>query len=330
MAGARAHVRLQAVVLAIGVGLMAVKFIAWRVTGSNAILSDALESIVNVVAGGFALYSLVLAAKPKDREHPYGHGKVEFISAMLEGSMVALAGLVIIYRAVMAWIQGNEVSNISEGMLLIGTTGLVNFGMGMLLRSRGRRTHSFIMEASGLHLLSDAWTTAALLLGLGAIWITGIHGLDSLFAVGFAVYIIWQGANMVRRSVGGIMDETDMAVAGDLVRIIEEHRKEAWIDMHNFRVIKYGSTLHIDAHVTLPWYFTLEAGHHEISELADLVRDSSGRQVEFFIHMDPCVPPASCTICQIFDCPVRQAPFQRKIPWTLDRVLKDLKHSAEG
>lgn len=321
------NVRLQAGVLLAGILLMLVKFVAWHLTRSNAVLSDALESIVNVAAGGFALYSLMLAAKPRDREHPYGHGKVEFISAALEGSLVALAGGLIIYRAIDAWLTGVEIHALGIGALLIAGSGAANLALGLVLRKRGRRAHSLTMEAGGVHLLSDAWSSAALVLGLVVIQLTGLLWLDSLFAIGFAIFIIWQGIRMVRRSVGGIMDETDMAVAEELVHIIDANRRPEWIDIHNFRVIKFGSTLHIDCHVTLPWYFTLERAHDEISELDALVNRNSGREVEFFIHMDPCIP-TSCPICRIMDCPVREAPFVKRIPWTLATVLANTKHSA--
>lgn len=321
------NVRLQAGVLLAGILLMLVKFVAWHLTRSNAVLSDALESIVNVAAGGFALYSLMLAAKPRDREHPYGHGKVEFISAALEGSLVALAGGLIIYRAIEAWLTGVEIHALGIGALLIAGSGAANLALGLVLRKRGRRAHSLTMEAGGVHLLSDAWSSAALVLGLMVIQLTGLLWLDSLFAIGFAIFIIWQGIRMVRRSVGGIMDETDMAVAEELVHIIDANRRPEWIDIHNFRVIKFGSTLHIDCHVTLPWYFTLERAHDEISELDALVNRNSGREVEFFIHMDPCIP-TSCPICRIMDCPVREAPFVKRIPWTLATVLANTKHSA--
>jgi cation diffusion facilitator family transporter len=319
------NIGVQAWVLFAGALIMAVKFLAWRLTHSNAVLSDALESIVNVSAGSFALYSLVLAAKPRDRDHPYGHGKVEFISASLEGSLVALAGLLIIFESVSALVHGVQIHALGQGTLLIAATGVANGLLGLLLRRRGRRTHSLTMEAGGTHLLSDAWSTAAVVLGLVVIQATGLVWLDSVFALCFALFILWQGVKVVRRSIGGIMDETDMAVAGDLLKIIDGHRRPSWIDLHNFRVIKFGSTLHIDCHVTLPWYFTVEAAHREITELAQLVKHISGREVEFFIHMDPCVP-LSCTICEIMDCPVRQAPYVRRIPWTLGTALADKRH----
>ncbi len=323
------NIRLQAWVLVAGVVLMAVKFIAWRITHSNTVLSDAMESIVNVAAGSFALYSLILAAKPRDREHPYGHGKVEFISAAIEGTLVAVAGTIIIYRATVALFQGVEIHHLGPGTALIAFAGLANLALGFVLRKRGRRTHSLTMEAGGTHLLSDAWSSAALVLGLLVIQATGLNWLDSLFAVGFAAFIIRQGVRVVRRSIGGIMDETDMVVASVLVGIIERNRRPAWIDVHNFRVINFGSTLHIDCHVTLPYYYSLEKAHLEISELDALVNWRSGREVEFFIHMDPCIP-TSCPVCQVMDCPVRQAPFAKRIPWTLTTVLENAKHGAEG
>lgn len=329
MSGRVGNIRTQAWVLAAGFVLMAVKFLGWRITHSNAVLSDAMESIVNVTAGAFALYSLMLAAKPRDKDHPYGHGKVEFISAALEGGMVAMAGLLIIYRAVEALFTGIQVHRIGLGAALIAATGAANLLMGLVLRRHGKKSHSLTMVAGGMHLLSDAWTTAALVAGLVAIHFTGLQWLDSVLAIGFALFITWQGLRMVRRSIGGIMDETDMAVAGDLVAIIEAHRKTAWIDMHNFRVIKYGSTLHIDCHVTLPWYFTVEAGHAEISQLADLVKIASGREVEFFIHMDPCVP-VSCSVCQLTECPVRRSPFVQRVPWSLGTVLANQRHMAHA
>ncbi|MFT3885302.1 MAG: cation diffusion facilitator family transporter [Flavobacteriales bacterium] len=325
MLKARAHIRLQAIVLVVGVVLMGLKFWAWRITHSNAILSDALESIVNVVAGVFALYSLVLAAKPRDREHPYGHGKVEFISAGIEGTLVALAGVVIVCRAIRAWIAGPTVHDIEQGLVLAGVAALLNLVMGLVLVRRGRQAHSITMQASGTHLLSDVWSTAAMLIGLLLIHFTGQAWLDSLFALGFGLFILVQGTLVVRRSVAGIMDETDMNVAKDLVRILDEHRHKAWVDLHNFRVITFGSTLHVDCHVTLPYYYSLEQAHDEISTMDSLVNDRSGREIELFIHMDPCVP-TSCPLCLLAECPVRKAPFVRRLPWTLGTALTNKKH----
>lgn len=327
MVVARSNIRLQTLVLLAGFVLMAIKFLAWRLTHSNTILSDALESIVNVTAGSFALYSLWLAAKPRDREHPYGHGKVEFISAGIEGGLVVLAGALIIWRAVQALLAHQELHDIDTGILLAGGAGALNMLMGLALKKRGQVAHSITMEASGAHLLSDAWSTVAMVVGLLLIRITGLMWLDQLFAILFAVYIIYTGLRVFRRSVAGIMDETDMGLAREVIAQLEEHRVPAWIDVHNFRMIKYGAVLHIDCHVTLPWYYTLEKAHDEIAAIETLVNDRNSREVELFIHMDPCVP-TSCRICSVANCPERKAEQEQRIAWTLDTALVNQKHGV--
>lgn len=325
--GRRADLRLQSVVLAIGAGLMIIKFIAWQLTHSNTILSDALESIVNVVAGSFALYSLWLAAKPRDREHPYGHGKVEFISAGVEGGLVVLAGALIIWRAVQALLSHQHLHDLQTGIALATVAGALNLAMGLTLKHRGKTSHSIAMEASGEHLLSDAWSTVAMVGGLALILLTGLLWLDQLFAIVFACYIMYAGMRVFRRSVAGIMDEADPALAQEVIAILEGHRKPQWVDVHNFRTIKYGKVLHIDCHVTLPWYYPLEKAHREIAEIEALVNEKCAREVELFIHMDPCVP-TSCAICTLDGCPERKAAFSRIIPWTLDTTVTNRKHGT--
>lgn len=324
----RANIRLQAWVLAAGFALMAIKFLAWRLTHSNTILSDALESIVNVTAGSFALYSLWLAAKPRDKEHPYGHGKVEFISAGFEGGLVVLAGGVIIWRAVEALLSQQHLHDLDVGIMLAGAAGALNLVMGVVLKRRGKAAHSITMEASGEHLLSDAWSTVAMVCGLVLIHFTGLLWLDQVFAMVFACYIMYTGVRVFRRSVAGIMDEADPELAREVIAIFEAHRKPQWVDVHNFRTIKYGSVLHIDCHATLPWYHNLERAHQEIAEIEELVNTHCAREVELFIHMDPCVP-RSCTICSVSDCQERKARFTKRIPWTLDTALVNKKHGVE-
>lgn len=321
------NIRLQTWVLVAGAVLMLIKFLAWWRTGSNTILSDALESIVNVVAGAFALYSLVLSAKPRDREHPYGHGKVEFISAGIEGGLVIIAGAFIIWRAIGALLEGSAPHDLMTGIILTTAAGGVNLTLGLALRKRGIRDHSLVMEASGAHLLSDAYSTIAMILGLVMMKITGLLWLDQLFAIAFAIYIITTGMRVFRRSVAGIMDEVDLETAAGVIELLEKERRPPWIDLHNFRMIKYGAVLHIDCHSTLPWYFTLEAAHNEISIMERLVNEQSGRVVELFIHMDPCIPK-SCAICAMPECPVRRQPLQKLVPWSLETVLANEKHGV--
>jgi cation diffusion facilitator family transporter len=321
------NVRLQALVLLAGIVLMLVKFAAWRITKSNTILSDALESIVNVVAGGFALYSLVLSAKPRDREHPYGHGKIEYISAGIEGGLVILAGGTIIWRAVQALLTDHVPQELTIGIVLTAVAGGLNFLLGLTLKRRGIRDRSLIMEASGTHLLSDAWSTVAMIAALVMIKLTQQYWLDQPFAIAFAIYIIFTGLRVFRRSVAGIMDEADLVTAASVIELLEKERRPEWIDLHNFRMIKYGEVLHIDCHVTLPWYFTLEEAHHQLEVFERLVNERSNRIVELFVHMDPCVP-RSCSICAMPECPVRKQPRQGRVTWSLDTVLADKKHGT--
>jgi len=308
---------------------MGIKFLAWRLTHSTTILSDALESIVNVVAGAFALYSLYLAAKPRDREHPYGHGKVEFISAGFEGGLVVLAGGLIIWRSVEALLNAQHLHDLGTGIWLTAVAGGLNLIMGLALRKRGKDAHSITMEASGTHLLSDAWSTVAMLVGLVVIQLTGLLWLDQVFAMAFAVFIIITGLRVFRRSVAGIMDEADLKLASDVIATLEHHRPPQWVDVHNFRMIGYGAVLHIDCHVTLPWYYSLEKAHQEISAIERLVNERHDREVELFIHMDPCIP-TSCCICALEGCPERKAPYQRRVKWDAASVLGNAKHGISS
>jgi len=325
----RSNLKLQAVALAISVGLMLLKFVAYFITNSNAIFTDALESIINVVAGAFALYSLILAAKPVDIDHPYGHGKVEFLSSGLEGFLILIAGVAILAKSAYSFFVPNEISNLETGILLIALSGGVNFIMGFALVKRGSAHHSETMIADGKHLKSDAYSTAGLLIGLAAVYFTKLQWLDSVVAIIFGGIIAITGFRVLRKSISGIMDEADFDLLKKLIVILNASRKKQWIDIHNMRIVKYGSVLHIDCHMTLPWYFSLKESHDEVKAVEDLVSREAERKVELFIHTDPCIP-VSCTVCQIIDCKVRQQPFQKKITWDIDTVLRNQKHGMEG
>jgi cation diffusion facilitator family transporter len=322
------NLRLQAWVVSAGAILLVAKFIAYFLSHSNAILSDALESIVNVVAGAFSLYSIYLSSRPRDKEHPYGHGKIEFISSAFEGGLILTAGIIIIIESVNQMIEPKPLHSLDLGFALIAATGLANGLMGVWLTRRGVRTHSSAMITTGKHLQSDAWTSAGLVLGIGLIWLTDLIWLDSAIALIFALFIMVTGLREMRRSFAGIMDETDFALVRSLIQIMNESRQPDWIDLHNLRVIKYGAVLHIDCHVTLPYFYTIEEGHVVLEAIQQRLLQQSGRSLELFIHADPCLPQ-SCTICQL-DCPKRRQPFVRRIAWNLDTSLPNLKHEAHA
>lgn len=319
------YIRFQWFAVSAGVVILLIKFFAFHVTGSNAILSDALESIINVVAGSFALYSLILAAKPKDMDHPYGHGKIEFISSGIEGTLILLAGVAIILKSAHDLFTEHELAEVDLGLYLSAGAGAINYALGWFTESYGKRNHSPTMVASGKHLKSDGYTSLGLIVGLGVVIFTGLSWVDSAIALLFGAYIGFIGVKEIRKSVAGIMDEADFELLESLISEINANRNENWIDLHNFRAQKFGKGIHIDCHLTLPYYFSVEEAHAEIDRVEKLVNDKYPESVEMFIHADPCIP-TSCRICRKHDCPVRKAAHEETIRWELETVLKNSKH----
>lgn len=318
--------RLMLIVLLIGIVLMAVKFVAYWLTHSNAILTDAVESIVNVLAGSFALFSIYYASKPKDEDHPYGHGKMEFFSSGFEGGMITLAGVGMVIKGATAFFKPEAVNSVDIGIYLTAATGLVNYIIGYILVKRGKAAHSDLMKASGKHLISDTVSSIGLIVGLSLVYFTHLVWIDYAMAIVFGLYITWSGFKILKESVTNLLDTADYQKLKQLIALLNDHRREKWIDMHNLRVLKYGPLLHVDCHVTLPWYDTLELSHAEVHAVETLVRENMDHDIEFFIHADPCIP-TSCPICLVHDCPVRRADFVKKLQWNIDNVLPDKKHS---
>jgi cation diffusion facilitator family transporter len=322
---ANQNIRVQKWVAGISVILLVVKFIAYFTTHSVSILTDALESIVNVAAGGIGLYSLYVAAKPRDSDHPYGHGKAEFLSAAVEGTMIGAAGAIILYKAIQHLLAPVSLQQIDLGIWLVGATAIVNFILGYYCVRIGKQNNSLALVASGRHLQSDTVSTAGIIIGLLLLFITGYGWIDSVVAILFAVFIIFTGYKILRRSIAGIMDEADVKLLDELVAILNNNRRENWVDLHNLRVIKYGSVLHIDCHLTVPWYLNVHEAHKEIDILGALIKEKFGESVELFVHSDGCLP-FQCHICNKHDCPVRQQEFEKRIVWTWENVSQDKKH----
>ena len=321
--------RLQWYIVSLGVVLLGIKFLAYFLTDSVAILTDALESIVNVVAGGITLYSLYLSARPRDANHPYGHGKAEFLSASIEGALILLAGIWILYEAILRLIEPAELQKIDWGLALIGITGAINFGAGYVAEKTGRKNSSPAITATGKHLKSDAWSTAGILIGLLIVKLTGLAWVDSAVALVFGGIIMYTGVKILRGSVAGIMDEADETLITRMVDLLNNNRRQNWIDLHNLRIIKYGSQLHFDCHLTIPWYLNVHEAHDELSALENLAVKEFGDSLEIFAHTDGCLP-VSCPICDKNDCPVRKKPFVRKVEWTVQNIFENKKHDLES
>ena len=294
-------------------------------THSLSVLSDALESIVNVLAGCIGLYSLYVASKPKDKDHPYGHGKAEFISAAFEGSLIITAGLIIIIETVSSYFSPIELHGLDNGVWILLSTALLNLTAGLVARKIGKKNKSLALISSGQHLIIDSFTTFGVIIGISIVLLTNYTGIDSIIALLMGIWIIYNGYKIIRESIAGIMDEADMALLEQVIEEISANRNERWIDLHNLRVIKYGPLMHIDCHLTMPWYLNLHEAHSNMDQFTNLIKSKFGDSVEFFIHIDGCMP-FSCALCTIATCEKRQHSFQKKLDWTMENVLANHKH----
>ena len=316
----------QKIIAGFGVLLFIAKIIAWKITNSDAVFSDAMESIVNVISAFMGLYSLYLASKPKDEDHPYGHGKVEFVTSGIEGSLIAIAGIMIIYEGINSLINPKILHELDWGIAIIAATAIINYILGFVSIKKGEKENSLVLISSGKHLQSDTITTLGVVLSLVVVFITKIYWIDSVVALFFGFYIIFIGYKIIRKSLQGIMDEQDPELLKNIITLLENNRKTEWIDIHNMKIQQFGSSLHIDAHITLPYYYSLREAHQEMEKVIILLAKNTKRTVEFNFHMDDC-KTISCPVCQISDCPVRQKQFIKRIKWTPENVTRIEKHS---
>jgi cation diffusion facilitator family transporter len=317
--------RIQSWILFVAVLLFSIKIVAWYLTHSVAILTDALESIVNIIAGLVGYYSLSIAYKPRDSNHPYGHGKAEFLSAAIEGTLIMLAGVYIIYEGVEHLIHPRPLEQLHFGILLEVCSALINFVVGFLAVKKGRANGSEALEASGYHLKTDTYSTIAIIVGLVLMYFTGFRQLDSMIAIIMSIVIMIIGYRIARKSVAGIMDEADEKILGKVIDLLNKSRMPNWVDIHNLRVIKFGNVLHVDCHMTVPWFLNVRQAHKEVEALRNLIEKEFGSAMEFFVHADDCTGQC-CPICIKTDCSVREHPFVKKIEWRLDNVVPNKKH----
>jgi len=223
----------------------------------------------------------------------------------------------------------HTIRKLDIGIIIIAVTAIINFIAGTWCVRVGQKTNSLALIASGKHLRTDTITTAGIVGGLVLLYFTNIWWIDSAVAILFSLIILYTGYKIIRSSVAGIMDESDEALMKEVVDSLNNNRSVNWIDLHNLRIIKYGPTLHLDCHLTVPWYFNVNEAHDEVDQLSGLVRRQYGESVELFVHSDGCMP-FSCPICDKFECQVRQHEFVKKIPWTIDNISSNNKHSIHS
>jgi len=314
----RDHVKLRFITISlsllVGASLMGIKFYAYRLTHSSAILSDALESIINVVASAFALGSVLFAAKPPDESHPYGHGKIEYFSAGFEGALIVLAALGIFKTGVSHILNPRELPQLETGLLLILGAGLVNLGLGIALVRVGRQTTSLTLIADGKHVLTDVYTSGGVLLGLFLVHFTAWYWLDGTIACLVGLHILVSGGKLVRQSFAGLMHAADADLLNEISSVLDAHRKDVWIDIHQLRAWRSGNVVHIDFHLILPRYCSLEEAHAQSKELEGIIQNHFGGASSVLIHLDPCTD-VDCPVCSLHLCELRGKAQTKRVEW---------------
>jgi cation diffusion facilitator family transporter len=315
--------RLRAGVLSIVVAvvLLAAKFEAYRRTGSAAVLSDALESIVNVVAAAFGIGSILFAGRPADRNHPYGHGKIEFFSAAFEGGLIVFAAILIVYEALQAFLFGPELRQLDLGLAIVFAAGVGNALLGLALVRTGRRHSSLTLVADGKHVLSDWWTSAGIVVGLLVVRVTGLVWLDPLVACLVAAQLFWTGFRLVREAAGGLLDEEDPELLRRLVAALGPRIGAGVIHLHYLRARRAGRYHHVDSHLVVPEFWPVERAHAVSDALAASVIRALGVEGELVFHTDPC-RRAYCKVCDVAECAVRVEPFVARPALTLEEAVR--------
>lgn len=307
--------------LTVGFGMFFFKSLAYWLTNSSAIFSDALESVVHILATSMAFYSIILSAKPADKSHLYGHGKIEFFSAGIEGFLIILAAIGIIYSAIETLLSGVELHQLDIGAGIIAIAGFINLALGYYLIRTGKKTSSLTLIADGKHVLTDSYTSIGVLFGILLVMATGILILDPIIAIIIAFNILTTGYKLIRESIRGLMQETDNDLLFKIVNSLDKARKAYWIDVHHLKFWKSGDELIVEMHLILPYYFTVRDSHREEEDIQALLK-AINPDVFLTVHMDYCKPDV-CKFCEYGDCKERLEPKSINFNWDAEKLLGD-------
>lgn len=317
--------RAAVISLLAGITICVLKFAGYFVTSSSAILSDALESIINVIAASFATYSIHLSSREADEDHLYGHGKIEYFSAGMEGALIVIAGGAILYEAIHQLIVGVEIRSLDTGIILIAIASLANGSLGYFLIMTGRQHHSHALVADGQHVMADFYTSVALIGGLFAVHITGLKWLDPVLAIGMAVWIAFNGLKLLRVSFDNLMDRVDQDLLIKVVAAMDSVKLAEMIHPHRLRLRELGERLIVDFHVIMPWYLTVEEVHEIEVEFARRLEAKMKRSIDLMMHTDPCIPE-NCELCHLNQCKYRKINRRTEVEWSEHELIKDIRH----
>ncbi len=271
----------------IGCGMFGIKSYAYLTTGSAAILSDAAESVVHVLAVAFATYSLWLVNKPADQEHHYGHTKISFISAGFEGAMITIAAIFILFESIHKWINGIEIQNLDTGLYLTISALFINAALGSYLIVVGKRRDSLILRANGIHVLTDAWTSLGVAVGVALTWMTGWKPLDPICAIVVALNILYSGYKLSRESIEGLMDKADPKVDSTLIEILDQAKAEFEIEYHGLKHLNTGEGHRIDFHLLFEDELSIQEAHQIATEIENRIKKTLGKKVQISSHLEP-------------------------------------------
>src|SRR3954447_11738986 len=278
--------------IAAAVATISLKTVAWLLTGSVGLLSDAAESVVNLVAAVVALAALRWATKPADEEHAYGHQKAEYFSAGVEGSLIFIAAISIALTAVDRLVHPQAIQDVGVGLGVSVVASAINLAVGYLLLRAGRRERSIVLEADGRHLMTDVWTSVGVIVGVAAVSITGWERLDALVALAVAVNIVATGSGLVRRSVGGLMDRAlGEPERRQIEQVLEDYRAQG-VDFHALRTRQAGSRAFVAVPVLVPAAWSVQHGHDLVERLEASLRERLP-YATVFTHLEPAEDPRS-------------------------------------
>jgi cation diffusion facilitator family transporter len=326
---ARQKLRMRMILLSftVSVVLLGVKFITYYLTHSSAVLSDALESIINVVASAFAAVSVWMSAKPPDHNHPYGHGKIEYFSAGFEGALIICAAVGIFYTGIKHMLLPQDLPHLGLGMaILLGATA-VNLALGIALLKAGRRTDSVTLLADSKHIITDVYTSGGVVFGLALVHWSGWIWIDGVVACLVGINILVTGSNLVRQSFARLMDASDPQLLDRIAIILEKHRKREWIDIHQLRAWRAGNLLHIDLHLVLPCDLSLEDAHCYAIEVESLLIAQFEGNASVLVHMDPC-DARLCPACGRNSCQWRKKSMTPRVAWDRRYLIRSLKERS--
>ena len=316
-----ATIRSARLALILSFVVLSIKFAAYLNTHSEAIFSDALESIVNIITAVLALRVMKVVLEPADEDHPYGHGKLEYFSSAFEGGMIALASVMICYEAVRALWHGHELKKLEDGFLLMFIAAAINLALGLHLRAVGKKHNSATLMASSAHVLSDVWTSVGVCVGLGLVRWTGLVWIDPVMALIVALWLGYSGWGIVRSAIGGLLDEIDTVSLSKLCHSLNQFRTPGLIDIHNLRIIRSGRFHHVDAHLVVPDFWDAVTVHTKSHNFEQAVVAQYDFEGEFAFHVDPCFREY-CSICTLEDCPIRARPLEKPRDFSVKSLIQ--------